>query len=208
MSKENFKVGIYSTQSERLIKVMDTLDLKSKDIVSLLENVVPISEPSMSKYVHGERPLTTEVLHGLHNFFFINPKYLNGESEEMFDIPEAFFHTLPLILNRISIGKNCEKEGESVLVARMDSRIYECMINQRKITNFSKKENFENTKELINNCMKELQKCAPTYEEYFIIPRKSLVEIAHDNEEKKNDFCPLNLDELLSTVLAPPTDEN
>ena len=187
---------------------MDTLDLKSKDIVSILENVIPISEPSMSKYVHGERPLTTEVFHGLHNFFFINPKYLNGETEEMFDIPETFFHSLPLILKGISIGKNCEKKGESVLLAKMDSRIYECILNQRKIKNFSKEEGCENAQELIKTCMKELKKCAPAYEEYFIIPRKSLVEIAHDNEGKKNDFCPLNLDELLSTILTPPTDED
>lgn len=208
MSKENFKVVKYSTQSERLQSIMETLNLKATDIVSTLANVYSIDASSMSKFVNGHRKITDQVLLGLHNFFFINKKYVTGDSNEMFDIPEILFHSLPLILKDISIGKNCEKKDESVLIARIDSRIYKCIINQRKIKNFSERESYKNVQVLINNCMKELKNSTPVYEEYFIIPRSSLEEIAHDNEKTKNDFCPLNLNELLSTILAPSADEN
>lgn len=189
-------------QATRLSKVLKDLNCSQSDIVSILKiDNVSIDSSRMSDYVNGKRLLTKDVLNGLHMRYFINPKYLKGQSADMYDIPLTILNYALSFIKEITITENPNRKrklnnekNEKYLHITMDKKYYEYLIRlswlERNYENgASEYENFlSGIKEKYINGDHET-------EEYVLLPKNVMFEITTNqlkNEKIFNELIDLS----------------
>lgn len=201
-------------QATRLSEVLKDLNCSQSDIVSSLKshNVI-IDSSRMSDYVNGKRLLTKDVLDGLHMQYFINPKYLKGKSEDMYDIPLTILNYALSFVKEITITENPNRkrklnnkkndvvianqtnvQTEKYLHITMDKKYYKYLISlslleQNSENGTSEYENFlSGIKEMYINGDHET-------EEYVLLPKNVMFEITTNqlkNEKIFNELIDLS----------------
>lgn len=183
---ENSKV--YKEQSTRLLNVLSDLNLLQSDFIKVLQcNNISVDAARMSNFVNGNRRITDDVLNALHMFFFINPDYIKGKSDDMYDIPKTILNYAFLFASRISVTENPSRKiklhqnGPSIGVERylhitMDEKYYDYLIHLDLLEETAKKGKFD--KELVIPYIKELFKNGEhRQKEYVLLPRNTFLNI-------------------------------
>ena len=199
MSRIQDKEKMKKMQSERLTSVLKDLNVTQAHIVRTLKSnaSISISPERMSDFVTGKRIITDEVLNGLKMHFFINPKYIKGKSNDMYDIPETIINYAFLFAQEIVITENPnrvikDESGNSItekyLHITMDKTFFDYLINldTLMIANESNNmpsldKNIEILKELYKNSKHE-------YEEYVLLPQKTMFDIVKNPPPKRPPF--------------------
>lgn len=207
MSRTKDTEKLMKNQSKRLNEILKDLNISQADIVkSLKERGISIDSSRMSDFINGKRALTDSILSGLHMQYFINPQYLSGQSNDMYDIPATILNYAFSFAREISVIENPnrkieyqnendsidsivqnETRNERYLHITMDKKYYNYLINYDLLEQASEKGIFE--KEKIISCIKELYKKGEhEMEEYVLLPRNTMIEIVRDYISKRKCF--------------------
>lgn len=183
-------------QATQLKKILKDLHLSQTDIVNVLKfHDIKIDESKMSGYMHGNYPLSNGILNGLHQYFFINPEFLSGDSDYMYDIPETILNYAFQFAQKITVTENpnrkikLQKNGPAIGVERylhitMDKKYYEYLIYLDSLEEkfgksiYDKKEVISGIKDLYKNGEHEMK-------EYVLLPRNTFLNILRTEPEKE-----------------------
>lgn len=188
MNKKKSDDTIKKVQSERLLNVLYDLNLSQADIVKILQyNKISTDSSRMSDFVNGKRPIQDDVLNALHMLYFINPNYIKGKSDDMYDIPKTILNYAFSFAKKITVVENPDRKiklhnnsvptsPERYLHITMDEKYYNYLIHLDTLEEASEKGNFD--REKIISGIKELYKNGEHKpKEYILLPRNAFVEI-------------------------------
>lgn len=185
-------------QSERLNNVLADLNISQADVVKTFQyNNIAIDSSRMSNFVSGKRPITPDVLNAFHILFFINPKYIKGKSDDMYDIPETVLNYAFSFASKITVTENPNRKvshedntqpsAERYLHITMDEKFYDYLIHLDSIKDVSKKAHFDK-KDVISD-IKELYKNGEhTQKEYVLLPSNIFVNILKNDPLQRKVF--------------------
>lgn len=187
------------TSSTPLQKVLkDDLHLSQADVIRLLQYCsIPIDSSRMSDYFNEKRTITEDVLNALHMLYFINPKYIKGKSDDMYDIPETILNYAFSFASEITVTENPNRKvshedntqpsAERYLHITMDEKFYDYLIHLDSIEEASEKTHFDK-KDVISD-IKELYKNGEhTQKEYVLLPRNIFVDILKNDPLQRKVF--------------------
>lgn len=152
-----------------------------------LEDRYPIRRDGLSRFFNGERRISESALAGLKMLFFINPKYITGESNDMYSLSEtALGFYFPFIKEIVITGNNKRKDkneiSEKYLHFKMHNKLYEQLICLDSIDAATEDMTLE-LKDKISNLKYIFTDNPKEYSDYVLLPKKVLFEII-DNENK------------------------
>lgn len=190
--------GTFDIQKDRLNNVLDDLNISQADVVKTFQcNNIAIDSSRMSNFVTGQRRITPDVLIAFHTFFFINPKYIKGKSDDMYDIPKTILNYALSFASKITVTENprriklhknsTQPSAERYLHITMDEKFYDYLIHLDSIEEASEKTHFDK-KDVISG-IKELYKNGEhTQKEYVLLPRNTFLDILKNDPLQRAVF--------------------
>lgn len=190
---------------ERLAKVLDSLKKKGKTQAKIADDL-DINADNISGYKKGKtKEIPDSFLNGLQEQYHINPDYIQGTSQFMYDIPGFRLQNFEKVVDswdtvelpvRLDDGT---KEIEKFIHLTMDKNFYSFLIEAERVHELA-------SEGIVDECKKRhelstLYSGEPDAQEYVLISRNTFLEMAEEHKRKKMmleevlDFNKFDIDE-------------
>lgn len=165
-----------------------------------------ISETTLSKYCRVTKQIPEYILTLLHNLYQVNPDYIRGNSDNMFDEAEIKYSKFQDLIDDWNIVEY--EDSQKFLYLSFDSDFYNFLleIGHAEILQEKGMQSYEEEEKKIKRKYNESQKST---QEYVLLPKNSLMEIVSDVRkdtklltELLNLFSLANLDDT-NAIVSP-----
>lgn len=170
-----------SQKENRFFNVLNDLQLTNSEIAKVLE----VDASYISKLTNGTKPVTNAICQKMFNHYQVNPKYLRGVSDAMYDTKSMDIAMLTHFAKKITVALDNHprrrNKRKKYLLLMFDENLIDLILNisEAKLTNES------NTFELIRQKYEEsYRKRNISNKEYVLIPRNDLMKIIADEKKK------------------------
>ena len=166
-----------------------------------------ISENSLSKYCNSTKKIPEDILTLLHELYQVNPDYIRGDSNNMFDDAEIKYSKLQDLIDDWNIVEY--ENSQRFLYLSFDSDFYNFLleIGHAEILQKRGMQSYVEEEEKIKRKYNESKKIT---QEYVLLPRNSFIKIVtdvHEDAEYINNLInflafPSNLDDV-NAIVSP-----
>ena len=168
-------------QKERLrivLQVLKNIGNKQADVAAAIDLT-----PQDLTHLKGNSKninITDGILDRLHKAFFVNPEYIRGTSDIMFDTTGLMISAFEKIVRDSSVVTDNDTE---YLRVTMDENFYKILIEMSKLNVFG--QNGIVDYEACIKEIRELHKTKPNYQDFVILPRSNHLEILETTERRE-----------------------
>lgn len=189
-----------SLQAERFDKVLNNLKecgITPSKIASIIKDEVNIQIDSskIHQFRTSYKIIPEEVKIALHKYFNVNPNFIEGKSESMYDGLKVESELFEKLVESFSVEKRYYFNSDNqelcsdFLILEVNHYLYNFLIesaNLQALKKQDKKLYFEKIVSILikyNKIKKEGKTKETSYGKYAVLPEDYLLEIADDNEE-------------------------
>lgn len=187
-------------QCEQMAKVIEKLHEKGETNKNIAERLTNASNPPkdispnlISKYCCSVKEIPEDVLTLFHQEYHVNPDYIKGKSDKMFDEASLKYSLLQELVYDWQILE-CG-EGERFLHLQLDQNFFQYLldIGHSEILQEQGMRSYEEEEEKIR---KKYNESEEKIEEYVLLPRNRFIEIVTEDKSNLKYF-----NELIDTFL-------
>lgn len=164
--------------------VLNTLGLRNCEVVRELE----LDKGLVSKHVSAKQAPSKETIKKMQEHYGVNPDYLLGKSDTMFDHKELLFILITQFATQIRVlenpnRKNKNGQTEKYLYLTLDKNLYKLLLNYKEL------EHNDFSSDKLLNIYKQQYKDSPIeLEEFVLLPKNISFEIVTDIKKKHKYF--------------------
>lgn len=198
-----------SEQGKRLQNVLDDLnkELSMTEMASKIDKkvTIQIDASKLYQFCNKYKSLSDEVINAFHECFNVNPLYIKGRSESMYDDMKVECEFFKKLVEAFSVEKRYYLDSdeqelyEDFLVLKIKHDFYNFLIEVANLQTLKKQDEKRYHEELNKifvkyNKLKEENKLKKekdiSYGKYALLPEDYLLEIADDEEESHYELNP------------------
>ena len=206
--KEQSEQSEQSEQGKRLQNVLDDLkkELSQTEIASEINKrvTIQIDGSKLKQFCSTYKFITDEIINAFHECFNVNPLYIKGRSESMYDDMKVECEFFKKLVEEFSVEKRYYLDSdeqelyEDFLVLKIKHDFYNFLIEVANLQTLKKQDEKQYHEELNKifvkyNKLKEenkLKKEDISYGKYALLPENYLLEIADDEVESHYELNP------------------